>query len=78
MDAIDLEIVQIKEYQVFKDYGKVVYEKGKITNAPKEHKKIELILCLMSSIVKNSRQVLWGMDTIPRNQMKLTTKELFH
>ena len=34
-DAIDLEIEQIKEYQVFKDHGKVVYEKGKITNAPK-------------------------------------------
>ena len=26
-DAIDLEIEQIREYQVFKDYGQVVYEK---------------------------------------------------
>ena len=34
-DTIDLEIEQIKEYQVFKDYGKAVYEKDKIGNAPK-------------------------------------------
>ena len=27
-DAIDLEIEQFKEYQVFKDYGKAVYETG--------------------------------------------------
>ena len=37
MDTIDLEIEHIKEYQVFKDHGKVVYEKGKIINALKEH-----------------------------------------
>ena len=35
-DAIDLEIEQIKEYQVFKDYGKAVYDKDRIGNAPKE------------------------------------------
>ena len=34
-DAIDLEIEQIKEYQVFKYYDKAVYEKNKVTNAPK-------------------------------------------
>ena len=34
-DVVDLEIEQIKEYQVFKDYGKTVYEKDKIGNAPK-------------------------------------------
>ena len=34
-DTIDFEIEQIKEYQVFKDFGRTVYEKGKITNAPK-------------------------------------------
>ena len=33
-DAIDLEIEQIKVYQVFKDYGRTVYEKYKIANAP--------------------------------------------
>ena len=41
-DAIDLEIEQIKEYQVFKDYGKAVYNKNKITNAPDEHQKIRV------------------------------------
>ena len=39
-DAIDLEIEQVKEYQVFKDYGKAVYEKNEVTNAPKEYPKI--------------------------------------
>ena len=34
-DAIDLEIELFKEYQVFKDYGKAVYENTKIGNAPK-------------------------------------------
>ena len=41
-DAIDLEIELIKEYQVFKDHGKVVYEKGKVINAPNKHQKIRL------------------------------------
>ena len=31
---------QIKEYQVFKNFGKAVYEKNKITNAPEGHQKI--------------------------------------
>ena len=38
-EAIDLEIKQIKEYQVFKDFGKAVYDKNNITNAPKGHQK---------------------------------------
>ena len=41
-DAIDLEIEQIKEYQVFKDYGKTVYEKDMIGNAPKAYQKIRV------------------------------------
>ena len=41
-DAIDLEIEQIKEYQAFKDYGKAVYEKDKIGNAPKGYQKIRV------------------------------------
>ena len=41
-DAIDLEIEQIKEYQVFKDFGKAVYDKNKITNAPEGHQKIRV------------------------------------
>ena len=39
-DAVQLEIEQIKEYQVFKDYGKAVYEKNKIVNGPKGYQKI--------------------------------------
>ena len=39
-DAIEVEIEQIKEYQVFKNYGKAVYEKDKIGNAPKGYQKI--------------------------------------
>ena len=41
-DAIDLEIEQIKEYEVFKDFGKAVYDKNKITNAPEGHQKIRV------------------------------------
>ena len=41
-DAIDLEIEQIKEHQVFKDYGKVVYDKDKIGNARKGYQKIRV------------------------------------
>ena len=37
-----MEIEQIKEYQVFKDFGKAVYEKNKITNAPEGHQKIRV------------------------------------
>ena len=40
--AIDLEIEQIKEYQVFKDFGKAVYDQNTITNAPKGHQKIRV------------------------------------
>ena len=39
-DAIYLEIEQIKEYQVFKDYGKAVHDKDKIGNAPKGYQRI--------------------------------------
>ena len=41
-DASDLEIEEIKEYQVCKDHGKVAYDKGKIINAPKDHQKIRV------------------------------------
>ena len=41
-DAIDLEIEQIKEYQVFKDDGKAVSERDKIGNAPKGYQKIRV------------------------------------
>ena len=50
-DAIDIEIEQIKEYQVCKDSGKAVYEKGKVIHAPKEYQKLDYTLCLMLNIV---------------------------
>ena len=34
-----MEIEQIKEYQVFKDFGKAVYDINTITNAQKGHQK---------------------------------------
>ena len=37
-----MEIEQIKEYKVFKDYGKAVYDKDKIGNAPKGYQKIRV------------------------------------
>ena len=40
-DAIDLEIEQIKEYQVFKDHVKAVYGKNKVINTPKSINKLE-------------------------------------
>ena len=43
-EAINLEIEQFKEYQVFKDFGKAVYEKNKITNAPEGHQKMRVHL----------------------------------
>ena len=37
-----MEIEQIKEYKVFKEYGKAVYDKEKIGNAPKGYQKIRV------------------------------------
>ena len=37
-----MEIEQIKEYHLFKDCGKAVYEKDKITNAPMGYQKIRV------------------------------------
>ena len=45
--SIDLEVEQIKEYQVFKDYGKAVSDKDKMGNAPKGYPSSEYILFLM-------------------------------
>ena len=76
-DAIDLEIEQIKEYQVFKDYGKAVYEKDKIANAPKGYQNIRVHFVFDVNTVENSKQDLWQMDTLPRKLMKLSTQDLF-
>ena len=75
-DAIDLEIEQIKEYQVFKDYGKTVYDNDKLEMLPRDIKRSEYILFLMSNTVENSRRDLWQMDILPRNPWKLSIQEL--
>ena len=72
-----MEIEQIEEYQLFKDYGRTVYEKGKITNAPKADQRIRVHFGFDEKIVENSKQDLWQMDILPRNLMKLSTQELF-
>ena len=41
-DAIDLEIEQIKKHQIFHDFGKTVYEKDKIANAPKGYQRMRV------------------------------------
>ena len=75
-DVIDLEIEQIKEYQVFKDYGKAVYEKYKMEMLPRDIKRSEYILSLMSNTVENSKQDLWQ-NILPENLMRLSIQELF-
>ena len=37
-----MEIEQIKDYQVFKGYGKAVYDQDKIGNAPKGYQQIRV------------------------------------
>ena len=75
MDATDLEFEQIKEYHVFKDQGKVVYEKGKVINAPKEYQRIRVHFVFD---VKHcgSRQDLWQMDISPKNPIKPSLRNL--
>ena len=41
-DAMDVEIAQIKEYEVFKDCGKAKWEGKTITNAPSGYQKIRV------------------------------------
>ena len=41
-------------------------------------RRLEYILHLMSSIVEHSKQGLWLMDILPRNQPKQFTQELCH
>ena len=41
-DAMDVEIAQIKEYGVLKDYGKAKREGKTITNAPSGYQKIRV------------------------------------
>ena len=41
-EAIDLELDQIKEYQVFKDVGPTSFDCSKLKNLPKDHQKIKV------------------------------------
>ncbi|KAL7562900.1 hypothetical protein ACA910_000273 [Epithemia clementina (nom. ined.)] len=44
-DAVELEMAQIKEYNVFKDGGKATFDNHKkVTNAPTNHRKIRVHL----------------------------------
>ena len=43
-DAIDKEIEQLDEYSTFKDLGSAQWDRGKVTNAPSDHKKIRVHL----------------------------------
>ena len=61
-----MEIEQIKEYQVFKDYGKAVYEKDKIGNAPKGYQEIRVHL-----IAYGSCKVHEGIDVSFHNTIAL-------
>ena len=62
--------------RVFKDYGKVVYDKDKIGNAPKGHQKIRVHFVFDVKHWGSSRQDLWQMDILPRNPWKLSIQEL--
>ena len=52
-EAIDLEIEQIKEYQVFKDFGKLSMKRTRSPMHQKGIKRSEYTLYLMSNIVEN-------------------------
>ena len=43
-DAVATEIEQLDEYSTFKDLGPAQWDKGKVTNAPADHKKIRVHL----------------------------------
>ena len=73
-NAIDLEIEKIKRLSGVQ----AAYHRGYIINAPKDHQKIRVHFCLMSTITEKSRQGLWLMGTLQMNQMNLFTQELLH
>ena len=76
-DAMDVEMAQIKEYGVFKDYGKANWEGKTITNATSGYQKIKVHLVLQLNTVENLRGDWLLMATSPRNQWNLCTQELF-
>ena len=60
-------------------YSKIVerLRKIRLVIAPRDIKRSEYILFLMSNSVENSKQDLWQMDILPKNPMTLSTQELF-
>ena len=76
-DSMDVEMAQIKEYGVFKDYGKANWEGKTITNATSGYQKIKVHLVLQLNTVESLRGDWLLMATSPRNQWNLCTQELF-
>ena len=56
--------------------GKPFMTKKKFEMLPRDIKRSEYILFLMSNTVENSRQDLWQMDILPRNPWKLSIQKL--
>ena len=51
--------------------------KIRLVMLPKDNKRSEYILSLMSNTVNYSKQDLWQMDILPRNPMKLSFQSCF-
>ena len=76
-DAMDVEMAQIKEYGVSKDYGKATWEGKTVTNTPLDTRRSESILVLQLNTVENLRGDWLLMAISPRNQWNLCIQELY-
>ena len=56
--------------------GKLFMTKIKLEMLPRDTKRSEYIMSLISNSVENSKQDLWQMDILPRNIMKMSFQEL--
>ena len=75
-DSIDLELNKSRNTKHSKIMGKLFMSKIKLEMLPRDIKRSEYILSLMSNTVENSRQDLWQMDILPRNPWKLSIQEV--
>ena len=66
-----------KNTKYSKIMDKLFMRKTRLQMPPRDIKRSEYIFSLMSGTVENSKQDLWQMDILPRNQMKLSIEELF-
>ena len=73
-DALDVEMAQIKDYGVFKDYEKAKWEGTTITNAPSGYQKIRVHFV---SAVKHCGKFKGRLVADGRGQWNLCTQELF-